>query len=73
MLNIDNKGDLRSQKKNGGTDWEDKINILWKIKELKNKQTEINNAITEIKNTQGRIRSRLYQAKNKWISKLEER
>ena len=42
------------------------------LKELKNKQTEMNNTINEMKNTLEGINSRITEAEE-WISDLEDR
>ena len=49
------------------------VNTITKdIEEIKNKQTEMNNAIAEIKNTLKGTNSRITEAE-KWISELEDR
>ena len=42
------------------------------LKELKNKQTEMNNTITEMKNTLEGINNRITEAEE-WISELEDK
>ena len=48
------------------------FNKMFNLKELKNKQTEMNNIITEMKNTLEGINSRISEAEE-WISDLEDR
>ena len=48
------------------------FNKMFNLKELKNKQTEMNNIITEMKNTLEGINSRISEAEE-WINELKNR
>ena len=48
------------------------FNKMFNLKELKNKQTEMNNIITEMKNTLEGINSRISEAEE-WINDLEDK
>ena len=57
----DSKDDPRTQKKNGGTDWEETRNVEQRARSFK-ELTEMNNTITEMKNTLDGINSRINEA-----------
>ena len=71
IIQSSTKDDPRSQKKNGGTDWEDTRNIWPRDRRFK-EQTKLTNTVTEMKNTLERINS-AWSAIQEHINNLENR